>query len=286
MNLALEVTRLKKEYDTFTLKDVSFSLPKGSIMGFIGENGAGKTTTIDLILNLRTRDGGEVKIFQKDNIQEEKAIKRDIGIVLDESRFHDNLMPGDINKIMKHIYPTWQEDSFSGYCKRFGLPMNQTVKKMSKGMGMKLSIAAALSHSPKLLILDEATSGLDPVVRNEILDIFLEYIQNEENSILLSSHITSDLERVADYITFIHDGAIVFSEEKDVLMEECGVLHTSRTDAALVQAADILGRREHQFGVDLLIRGPQRLQHKYRDMTIDPVSLEDIMVFYQRGNAS
>lgn len=195
MESILEVKDLVKRYQDFTLDHVSFSLPKGSILGFIGENGAGKTTTLKLILNLIQKESGRVTLFGMDHMKEERRIKEQIGVVFDESYFHDTLSPKDVASVLCRVYPTWDDRLFDRYLGRFSLPKDKVLKEFSRGMKMKLSIASALAHKPKLLILDEATSGLDPVVRNEILDVFLEFIQDEDHSVLLSSHITSDLEK-------------------------------------------------------------------------------------------
>ena len=215
MENAIVVKNLRKNYKDFQLKDISFSVPKGCIMGFVGENGAGKTTTLKGILNLINRDGGSVEIFGMDNIKDEKKIKEDIGVVFDECCFYDSLNPKESSKIMKRIYKNWDGKIFNDYLKKFQIPDKKIIKEFSKGMKMKLSIAIALSHKPKLLIMDEATSGLDPIVREEILDIFLDFIQDEEHSILMSTHITGDLDKIADYITFINNGEIIFSKSKD-----------------------------------------------------------------------
>ena len=209
MENILEVKNLNKRYKEFELKNINLSLPHGMIMGLIGENGAGKTTTIKSILNLIRIDSGEIKIFGLDLGKDEKEIKENVGVVLDDSFLSEYLTGKDINKIMKKIYKNWDEELFFKYLKEFNLPIDKISKEFSSGMKMKLKIAVALSHKPKLLILDEPTSGLDPVARNEILDIFQDFIENGENSILVSSHITSDLEHVADYITFINNGEIV-----------------------------------------------------------------------------
>ena len=252
MDKAIEIKGINKNYGDFQLKDVSFSLSKGSIMGFIGENGAGKTTTLKLILNLIKRDSGSIKVMGLDNIKDEKAIKDNIGVVLDDSFFHDNLTPLNINKIMSKIYSKWDEKEYISYIQRFKLPKDKIVKDFSKGMKMKLSIAVALSHKAKLLILDEATSGLDPVVRNEILDVFLDFIQDEENSVLISSHIISDLEKVADYITFIHDGEIVFCESKDVLLYEYGIFKCGLEDFNKLNKKEFLGYEKNTFGYNVI----------------------------------
>lgn len=212
-NYNLEVSDITKTYDTFTLDHISFSLPSGSIMGFIGENGAGKTTTLKALLGLVKKDAGSVHILGKEyNKSTELELKEQLGIVFDECRFPENLSAVHIGKIMASIYKNWDKALYSRYLSAFSLSEKKLVKEYSRGMKMKLSIATALSHRPRLLLLDEPTSGLDPVIRNEILDVFLEYIQDEGNSILLSSHITSDLEKIADYITFIHQGKLVFSK--------------------------------------------------------------------------
>lgn len=224
MNSAIEVRGLCKHYRDFSLRDVSFTVPGGSIMGFIGENGAGKTTTIKSILGLLHTDGGSISVLGRDPVTDRRAIGQDIGVVLDGSFFYEGMRAKDISAVMSHLHSRWDKESFASYCKRFALPMEKPFKEFSKGMRAKLALTTALAHHPKLLVLDEATSGLDPVVRSEMLDLFLEFIQDEEHSILLSSHITSDLEKVADYITFIHAGKIVFSKTKDDILEQYGVV--------------------------------------------------------------
>ena len=199
MNSAIEVRGLCKHYRDFSLRDVSFTVPGGSIMGFIGENGAGKTTTIKSILGLLHTDGGSISVLGRDPVTDRRAIGQDIGVVLDGSFFYEGMRAKDISAVMSRLHSRWDKESFASYCKRFALPMEKPFKEFSKGMRAKLALTTALAHHPKLLVLDEATSGLDPVVRSEMLDLFLEFIQDEEHSILLSSHITSDLEKVADY---------------------------------------------------------------------------------------
>ena len=206
MGNLLAISGLCKRYQSFALEDVGFSLPEGSIMGFIGENGAGKTTTLKLILNEVRRDAGEIRIFGKDNIRDEIEVKKQIGVVFDEICFYDELTAGDVGKILRRVFRTWDQPLFEKYLREFGLPQKKKIKEYSKGMKMKFSIASAISHHPRLLLLDEATSGLDPIVRSDILDLFLDFIQDEGCSVLFSSHITTDLERVADYVTFLHKG--------------------------------------------------------------------------------
>lgn len=283
MKHAIEVIGLNKKFDTFQLKDINFTVPKGSIMGFIGENGAGKTTTIKLLLNQMKMDSGSIKIFEQDHIKDEKKIKSDLGVVFDESYFHDSLKPSQISKIMKKIYSNWDHSLYMNYLNQFNIPMNKIFKEFSRGMKMKLSLATALAHHPKLLILDEATSGLDPIIRNEILDIFLEFIQDEEHSVFISSHITSDLEKVADYITFIHQGEIVFSDSKDTLLYDYGLLLCGLEDIHKIHTSDMIGTRKNAFGYEILIRNKKEMEQKYKGFTIDSVNLEDIMMYYVKG---
>lgn len=283
MKPILQVEHLSKDYSGFSLQDVSFSLPGGAIMGFVGENGAGKTTTIKLILNLVAKKSGSIQLFGLDHIEKEREVKDQIGVVLDESRFHNNLTADEVALILKNCYSNWDQPVFERYCKRFNLPKQKKIKEFSKGMTMKLSLAAALSHHPKLLILDEATSGLDPIVREEVLDVFLEFIQDEEHSIFFSSHITSDLEKIADYITFIHEGKIVFSKSKEELLEEYGVLHCNREAFEKLDKKQIVGYRKNEFGFDVLITGRLHFAAVHPELVIDPANIEEVMTYYVRG---
>ncbi|MEG2200155.1 MAG: ABC transporter ATP-binding protein [Anaerovorax sp.] len=278
---AIEIHGVCKDYTNFQLKDISFQVPSGSIMGIIGENGAGKTTTIKLILNSITKSAGSIKVFGLDHVNDEKQIKRDIGVVLDESYFHESLKPMEIAKILSKLYTNWDDPLFSHYLKTFRIP-NNTVKQLSRGTKMKLSLATALSHHPKLLILDEATGGLDPVVRNEILDIFLDFIQDETHSILISSHITGDLEKIADYITFIHEGTLVLSEPTDVLLSTYGLLLCGSSQYASIEKKDILGYRKNAFGYEVLVKNKQAMKLKYPDCTMDAPNLETLMTLYKK----
>ena len=280
---ALELSNVCKSYRDFSLKDVTFSLPRGSIMGFIGENGAGKTTTIKAILNLISIEQGEIAILGHDHKQEERAAKEEVGVVFDEGYFHGTLRPREIGSIMKNIYKSWDSVYYAELLRKFSLSANKPFKDFSKGMRMKLSIATALAHHPRLLILDEATSGLDPMMRSEILDMLLEFIQDEEHSVLLSSHITSDLEKVADYITFIHQGRIIFSESKDDLLDRYGMLKCGRDEYARISHEQIIGCRESAFGVEALVRDRDRFQSLHRGLTVDPVSIEEIMLYYGKS---
>lgn len=280
----LSIRNLCKNYQTFQLKNVSLNLPKGSIMGFVGENGAGKTTTLKLLLNEVKRDGGTVQIFGMDNIKDERKIKEQIGVVFDESYFHGEFKAKDIAVILRNVFKTWDDDLFRRYLKEFNLPKDKIIKEFSKGMKMKLSIATALAHKPKLLILDEATSGLDPIMRNEILDIFLDFIQDEGHSILFSSHITSDLERVADYVTFIHEGQIIFSRSKDELIYNYGVLKCNTRNFARVDKSDMVAYRHGEFGYEILVSDKRACKQKYYDFVVDNTTIDDIMLFYVKGD--
>lgn len=279
MENVIEVKNLSKKYDGFQLRNVSFSIPQGCIMGLVGENGAGKSTTIKLLLNLVHRDGGEIRIFGKDNLTHDKNIKEELGVVLDESNFPDNMSAGDISQVMKNIYKNWNQELFRSYLKRFDLPERKKVKEYSRGMKMKLAIGVALAHNPRLLILDEATSGLDPMVREEILEIFLEFLQDENRSILVSSHIISDLEKISDYITFIHRGEIIFSEGKDQLLEDYGILKCTHSEWEQLDKEMVVGYRKNQFGMEALVK-KEKLKGKFM---IDPAGIEDIMLFHSRG---
>ena len=283
MENAIEVKDLCKDYGSFQLKDVSFTLPRGSIMGLIGENGAGKSTTIKAILNLIRRDGGTISVLGMDCVKDEQAIKEHVGVVLDESTFHDMLTASDVDKVLSRIYKNWDKDLFRRYLKRFSLPDKKVIKEFSKGMKMKLSIAAALSVRPELLILDEATAGLDPVVRNEILDEFLDFIQDERHAVLISSHITSDLEKVADYIMYLHEGKVVVSGAKDDLLENYGRVACSLDELGKIDRKYLVGYRKNRFGCEALVNDRRELGFLMPGLVIDPVTLEDIMVYTVKG---
>lgn len=280
MNNAIEIKNLSKKYKGFSLDNVSFNLPKGTIMGLIGENGAGKTTIIKTILDISFKDKGDIKIFGKDM---NKNLREDIGVVLDDGFFSDFLKANSLPNIMKNIYKNWDNEKYFYYLKRLSIPEDKIIKQLSRGNKMKLGIALALSHNPKLLILDEPTSGLDPIVREEILDIFQEFIQDEENSVLVSSHITSDLEKIADYITFIHSGRLVFSKEKDELLYDYGIYKTSLVDLDLIDKKFIESYRKHNYGVDILIKNVDEFKVKYKNSIVEKPSIENIMLFFVKG---
>lgn len=283
MENILEIKNLSKKYEDFELKDINLQLPKGIIMGLIGENGAGKSTTIKSMLNLIGKEKGEIKIFGLAYQKEERKIKEEIGVVLDDSFLSEYLKPIDIHKIMKNIYQNWDEKMYMNYLEKFKLPKNKIIKEFSSGMKMKLKIATAISHHPKLLILDEPTSGLDPVARNEILDIFQEFIQEEDKSILVSSHITSDLEHIADYITFIHEGKIVFTKTKDELLENYGIVKCTEEQLKKIEKQDFVKFRKNKYECDILVENKQKFKQKYDIEIIDKPTIEDIMLLYSKG---
>lgn len=281
MEYALQMKDVTKRYDGFVLDNMDITLPNGCIMGLIGENGAGKSTTIKLILDLIRRDGGTITVLGRDNKKDPKSLKENMGVVMDESCFPENLAVRDVNTIMKNIYRTWDEHVFRSYAGRFSLPDGKTVREYSRGMKMKLAIAVALSHDSRLLILDEATSGLDPVVRDEILDVFLDFIQDERHSIFMSSHILSDLEKICDYITFIHRGKLVFSQAKDDLIESYGLLKCSPSEFQAIDKTAVKGYRKSDFGVEALVLR-SRVSGKY---VVDRASIEDIMLYHIKEKA-
>ena len=254
MNNAIELRGVSKHFADFDLQDVSFALPKGCILGLVGENGAGKSTTIRLIMNAMARDGGEITVLGCDNTDPAfRTVKEDIGVVLDEACFPSVLDAKQIGKTMAGIYARWDDALYQSYLKRFKLPEKKRIKDFSRGMKMKLAIAAALSHHPRLLILDEATSGLDPIVRDEILEMFSEFTRDPEHSILISSHIVSDLEKLCDYIAFIHEGRLLFCQEKDALLEKYGIVTCTRDQLADLPEDAVVSIRTNEYGAQALV---------------------------------
>ncbi len=276
MENCIEVKNITRTYPQFSLKNVTFSVPCGSVVGFIGENGAGKSTTIRAILGLLKKGEGSITVLGENADELSPATKEKIGVVFDGLSFPENLTVKQLDKVMSGIYKTWNSERFFGYMAKFGLPLGKTFKSFSRGMVMRLSIAAALSHDTQLLILDEPTSGLDPVMRSEILDIFLEFMQDESHSILISTHITSDLEHIADYICFIHKGEIMFTEERNEMMERHRILKCTDEQLNSIDKADIIGVRRGRFQNEVLTTNA----HKYPDIPADAPSIEEIMVFY------
>ncbi|HOC33985.1 MAG: ABC transporter ATP-binding protein [Ruminococcus flavefaciens] len=282
---AIVIKGVTKRYDGFMLDNISFEVPKGCIMGFIGQNGAGKTTTIRSLLHITDIDSGEISIFGMDHIKDEAEVKKRIAVVFDELPFHDVFTAKDMAKIFEGMYPEWDNSVYINYIERFGLPMKKKIGKFSKGMKMKLQIACALSHNAELLVMDEATTGLDPVVRDEMLHIFMEYLQNGERSILMSSHITSDLEKIADMVTFIDRGKILLTGFKDEMLENHGILKCDKEYLKNIDSEDIVSIRTNNFGAEVMVHDRENASYKYRDCTIDPASLDDIMLYYVHRDA-
>ena len=285
MENILELQQMCKSFpkSNFILDKLSFSLPYGSILGFVGENGAGKTTTIGCILNTVRKDSGMVKLFGKEMRDTDTDIREKIGVVYDGDNFPGFWSAKQLSQVMKGIYTQWDNALFQKYLENFHLPVKQKIKNYSRGMTMKLAIAVALSHHPQLLILDEATSGLDPIMRDEMLDVFLEFVQEESHSILLSSHITSDLEKVADYITFIHNGKLILTASKNDLVYHYAVMRCRESQFLALDPGDIIAYRKRDFQIDVLVDNGKEAQRKYKDAVVDHVSVDEIMLLLVKG---
>ena len=280
---ALELQGLTKHYKDFTLGPLDLTLPGGTICGLIGENGAGKSTTIRLILDMVQRDGGTVTILGRDNRTVSVRTKEEISVVLGSEGIPLCLNAVQAGKVMAGIYHNWDAAAYAELCQKFGLPDKKQYKDYSTGMKMKLCIAVALAHHPKLLLLDEATNGLDPVVRDEILDEFQGFIEDEEHAILISSHITSDLEKIADYITYIHQGRVVLSDSKDAILEHYAKLGCTQAQLRDIQPGDLVRVRKGSFGCEALVRDRAAFARKYPGLMLDRVTLEDIMLLIGKG---
>lgn len=269
---ALEIRSLQKHRKGFSLDGINLTLPAGCIMGLIGENGAGKTTTIKLMLDMIRKDGGTVRILGKDSAE---ISKEDIGVVLDEVGLPTCLTACQVDKIMSKAYTQWSSDEFFAYLKRLNVPENKAFSALSRGMKMKLGIACALSHKAKLLILDEATSGLDPAVRDEVIDILLDFTRDEEHSVLISSHIVSDLEKICDYIAFLHKGRLMLCEEKDRLYEQYGIIRCDEKTLSAIEPSAVIGKRVSAFGVEAIVRRDTVPE----GVSIAPVGIEELFIF-------
>lgn len=284
MTNAIEINNLIKKYDSkFQLGEINLNIPSGVIVGLIGENGAGKTTLIKAILNIIQLNQGNIKIFTKDHQKEEALIKEEIGVVLDDMFLPEILFVSDINSIMKDIYKNWDSNQYYEYLKEFGINPNTQIKKLSKGMRKKLEISTALAHHPKLLILDEPTSGLDPVVRKEVLDIFLKFISDEKHTILLSTHITSDLEHIADNIIFIDKGKIILEDTRDNIMDKYAILKCDHNYFKNIDTKDIVKYQKNKYNYNILIKDIAKIRKKYKECVIDKITLEDLMILMIKG---
>lgn len=280
---AIEIKGLCKRYDGFALQDVDFVVPRGSIMGFVGQNGAGKTTTIRAILNLIRKDAGTVRVLGLDHIRQESAVKERIAVVFDELPFHDILTPRQLSSVLQGMYDRWQPAVYQEYLERFSLPQNKRIGQFSKGMKMKLQIAAALSRQAELLIMDEATAGLDPVMRSEMLSVFLEYMQDESHSILMSSHITSDLEKIADSVTFIHSGRIILSGYKDDILANHGLLKCKIAELEQIAPEDCVSTHRTEYGAEVLVADREACRRRYPNLLLENATLDEILLYYVKA---
>lgn len=285
MDTILEIKDLTKIYKGFKLDKVSFKLSKGYIMGLIGPNGAGKSTTIKLIMNLIRKNSGDIKIFGMDNIENEREIKQRIGFVYDENCFYEDLTVMEMKRVIAPFYKQWDNKVFDKYISKFELPKNKKIKQLSKGMRMKYSLAIALSHNAEFIIMDEPTSGLDPVFRSEMLDILYSLIQDENKGILFSTHITTDLQKAADYITFLNSGKVVFSDDKDSIIENYSIIKGNNGILDKAIRDKFIGINENAFGFEGLTNNTEDIRKLLKDkVLIERASLDDIMVYTVRGN--
>lgn len=283
MEHAIEIRHLSKEYKDFRLQDISLDLPAGTVMGLIGANGAGKSTLISSILGLVDSDYEMLHILGKDLRTQEKEIKEDIAVIFDVSHYNLEFTPAFIGKMLSKVYKNWDMAAYEQYLEEFHLPKRKKLKHYSKGMKMKLEFAIAFSHAPKLLILDEATSGLDPIFREEILDIVRRYTEDEDHTVLLSSHITSDLDKIADYIAFIHEGQLLFVKTYDEIQENFGIINCRKEFFDTLHPEDILSYRREPYGYKVMVRNKQELRKIFPDLEIENASIEDLMLFQVKG---
>ncbi len=283
MENVIEIKNLEKKYDKFTLNIPNLEVTKGMITGFIGENGAGKTTTIKVILNIIKNYSGEVKVFGNSNDLSKEQAKEEIGVVLDEAFFSEILTAKDINTIMGDTFKNWDKELFYKYLTDFKLPVDKQIKTFSKGMLKKLEIITALAHHPRLLILDEPTTGLDPVARREVLDLFQEFMQDENNSIFLSTHITTDLEKIADYIVFIDNGNILFTKEINEILDNYAIFKCKKAEFEKIAKEDMVCYSIEKYDVEVLVSDKKAFKKKYDFGTLDKVSLEELMILMIKG---
>jgi len=283
MEYALSVKNLTKKYKDFKLEDISIDIPAGSVVGLIGENGAGKSTFINALLNIVKPDEGEINILGKNLEVYEKEIKEDIAVIFDKTHYHPSFTPKFIGNMLSKIYESWDNEKYLTMLNKFNIPVNKKIKGLSKGMTMKMEFAAALSHNPKFLILDEATSGLDPVFRDEILDMLREFTIEEDKTILISSHITSDLDKIADYIAFIHEGKLKFVKTYEDISENYGVISCKKDFMDSLNKDDIASYKKEAFGYKVLVKNRIEIMNVYKDLIIDKASIEDVMLFYIKG---
>lgn len=285
MKNAVVVKNLTKSFADFSLDGIDLEIPEGSVFGLVGENGAGKSTLINSILGISNASYDELRYFGKDFGSNQKAIKEQLAVIFDQCHYDPECTPKIIGSIMKHSYQSWDSQKFSTLLERFELPTKKKLKNFSRGMKMKLEFAMALSHDTKLLILDEATSGLDPVFRDDILEILRIYSEDENHTVLMSSHITSDLDKIADYVAFIHKGKLLFVKSYDAIREDYGIITCGKEAFESLNKADIVAYRTNEFSVKVLIQNKQTLAPKRRDLTLENATLEDILLFTLKGES-
>ncbi|WP_331603237.1 ABC transporter ATP-binding protein [Blautia sp.] len=285
MENAIEIRNLSKEYRDFSLKNLSLNVPRGTVLGLIGENGAGKSTLIQSMLGLIKAEYEKIELLGKQLRNQEKEIKEDIAVIFDVSHYNPEYTPAFIGKMLKRVYRNWDMEKYDAYLSRFGLPADKKLKKFSKGMKMKLEFAIAFSHKPRLLILDEATSGLDPVFRDEILELIREFTEEEDHTVVMSSHITSDLDKVADYIAFLHEGKLQFVKSYDELQNDYGVLHCGKDFFESLREEDIVSFKKEPYEYKVLVRNRNGILSVFPDLEMEKASVEDIMLMYVKGEA-
>lgn len=285
MENAIEIRNLSKEYRDFSLKNLSLNVPRGTVLGLIGENGAGKSTLIQSMLGLIKAEYEKIELLGKQLRNQEKEIKEDIAVIFDVSHYNPEYTPAFIGKMLKKVYRNWDMEKYDAYLSRFGLPSDKKLKKFSKGMKMKLEFAIAFSHKPRLLILDEATSGLDPVFRDEILELIREFTEEEDHTVVMSSHITSDLDKVADYIAFLHEGKLQFVKSYDELQNDYGVLHCGKDFFESLREEDIVSFKKEPYEYKVLVRNRNGILSVFPDLEMEKASVEDIMLMYVKGEA-
>jgi len=276
---AIEIQNLKKTFPGFRLDNVSLTLPEGCIMGLVGENGAGKSTLFKLMLNMLRKGGGKITLLGKDSETDSRLIKEDIGVVTDEVGIPECLTVKQVGKIMRHTFARWDEAEYCRLLEKLSLPSNKPFKAFSRGMKTKLGIAIAMSHGAKLLLLDEPTNGLDPVVRDEVVELFSDFTRDESHSVLISSHIVSDLEKLCDYVAFLHKGRLLLSEEKDRLLSEYGILHIPADQLSLIDGTAVLYKKATPYGVEMVVRKNNITD----DFKVSPITLEELFVFTVKG---
>lgn len=283
MKSIIELKNVTKCYEQFKLGEINLALPSGQIIGLIGENGAGKTTLIKTLLNIISISSGEIRVFDKNILTAEESIKDEIGVVLDNSFLPELITIKEVNLIMKDIYKNWDVELFNKYLTNFNLSPKKQIKALSKGMKKKLEIATALAHHPKLLILDEPTSGLDPIARSEVLDIFMEFIQDENHTILFSTHITSDLEHIADRIVFLNNGQIILNKERDEILDNFGIIKCDKLFFEKLNKEDYLSYKKNKYNYEVLVEDKEKISKKYKSQVTDKLTLEELMILIIKG---